>query len=181
MRQSPKEHFRAATLLPFERGFDDRAPLLALIGRRDVAGEILLLRAGIAEENLGRMVDVGDAAPGIELEHRDRRTLREERQLATARLDLAARFVELDQLALEAFIQAAIVLGEPAICVPQPVAGVEHLCKAVRNRDVDRVEQALEAVVGVATGEVVRSFVDARLVRTIPLSVSIRAGSDGGA
>ena len=59
------------------------------------------------------MVHLGHRAVRLQLEHGDRRALGEERELAAARLDLAARLLQLDQLALEALVEEAVVLAFP--------------------------------------------------------------------
>ena len=77
--------------------------------------------------------------------HGDRRPLGEQRELAAARLDLAAGFAQLDQLLLEALVEAAVVLGEPAVGVAQAVAGVEDAVEAVGDGHAHGVEERAPA------------------------------------
>src|SRR3954470_16908963 len=76
----------------------------------------------------------------IELEHCDGGALGEKGKLAAARLDLAARFLELDELTLQLLIEDAVIVGQLAVGAAQPVAGVEDVAEPVGNRDVDGVE-----------------------------------------
>src|SRR3712207_8179177 len=77
IRQPP-----SSTLVPYTTLFRSQALLHA---RAEELG------LGEAEEELGPRVDLPHAAVDAELEHRDRRPVGEQGELAAARIDLAAR------------------------------------------------------------------------------------------
>src|SRR4029078_779302 len=85
------------------------------------------LRRGVAEEELGGVVDLAYDRVGIEFEHGNRRALGEEGELAAARLDLATGLLQLDQLA--------------RVGMSQPVTREEYPVQAVGDCDAHRVEE----------------------------------------
>ena len=107
--------------------------------RHDIAAEHLGGRP--AEEVLRRGIHLEDGAARIGLEHRDRRALGKERELAAVCLHLAVRFQQAVELLGELGLHLGVVVGQPPVGAAHAVGAREHAGELVRGGHCGEIEE----------------------------------------